>query len=193
MLQVKDYRKVIYCGRTCLFYLTLKLICVLCSCLSVGFIFYSVYCFTTLQIHKINNLCLSESLYTVDSAGSVSKVSDDRGDEYRNAANDNTAEEGSDEDRVMDQQADSDVDTSQQQHGHSDNNFDDFYNGRNQKADLRPSRGHAATVDAAQSSNYRSIECLINNEYTVACRQDANGEVYLPFKFIGKYFEVPFD
>jgi len=39
-------------------------------------------------------------------------------------------------------------------------------------------------------SNYHSIECLINNEYSVSCQHDGNGEVYLPFKFIRKYFEV---
>ena len=44
--------------------------------------------------------------------------------------------------------------------------------------------------EVAQTSNYHSIECLINNEYTVSCRQNSDGEVYLPFKFIGKYFEV---
>jgi len=54
------------------------------------------------------------------------------------------------------------------------------------RAKMKPSR-HAAV---AQSLNYHSIECLINNEYRVSCRQDSSGEVYLPFKFISKYFEV---
>jgi len=61
----------------------------------------------------------------------------------------------------------------------------DLYNGR-ERDDTKPSR-HSV---AAQSSNYHSIDCLINNEYTVSCRQDGNGEVYLPFKFVSKYFEV---
>ncbi|CAK1582341.1 unnamed protein product [Parnassius mnemosyne] len=33
------------------------------------------------------------------------------------------------------------------------------------------------------------IECLINGEYSVACRRDRD-QVYLPFSFIQKYFEV---
>ncbi|CAG9783465.1 unnamed protein product [Diatraea saccharalis] len=33
------------------------------------------------------------------------------------------------------------------------------------------------------------IECLINGEYSVACRRDRD-EVYMPFSFIHKYFEV---
>lgn len=33
------------------------------------------------------------------------------------------------------------------------------------------------------------IECLINGEYGVACKRE-NDEVYLPFSFIQKYFEV---
>jgi len=124
----------------------------------------------------------------VDSGDSMSKVAAADDDEYRSAANDNAAEDGDDE--LMDQQTDNeDVDAQQHQHSHADD-FDEFYNSRSQpRADAKPSRGHAA-LDAAQSSHYRSIECLINNEYTVACRQDDNGEVYLPFKFIGKYFEV---
>ena len=34
------------------------------------------------------------------------------------------------------------------------------------------------------------IDCVINGEYTVACRRDAADEVFLPFSFIEKYFEV---
>lgn len=37
--------------------------------------------------------------------------------------------------------------------------------------------------------SYRPLECVINEEYTVNCRREAN-EVYLPFSFIQKYFEV---
>lgn len=33
------------------------------------------------------------------------------------------------------------------------------------------------------------IECFINDEYAVPCRQES-GEVYVPFSFIHKYFEV---
>ena len=38
-------------------------------------------------------------------------------------------------------------------------------------------------------SNLQNIECEINKEYSVQCRKDGN-EVYLPFSFIEKYFEV---
>lgn len=51
-------------------------------------------------------------------------------------------------------------------------------------------------LNGGQHINMRSglraleeIECSINDEYTVPCRQE-NGEVYLPFSFIHKYFEV---
>ncbi|KAL4706324.1 hypothetical protein ACJJTC_004933 [Scirpophaga incertulas] len=33
------------------------------------------------------------------------------------------------------------------------------------------------------------IDCLINGEYTVACRREKN-EVYVPFSFLHKYFEI---
>ena len=36
---------------------------------------------------------------------------------------------------------------------------------------------------------YRDIECVINEEYTVTCRREGT-EVYLPFSFVSKYFEV---
>ena len=39
------------------------------------------------------------------------------------------------------------------------------------------------------TSHLQDIECLINKEYTVQCRRDGS-EVYLPFSFIEKYFEV---
>ncbi|GIY35471.1 d-glucuronyl C5-epimerase B [Caerostris darwini] len=50
--------------------------------------------------------------------------------------------------------------------------------------------------DGEQHVNLRSelraleeIECSINDEYAVSCRQD-NGEVYVPFSFLHKYFEI---
>ena len=39
------------------------------------------------------------------------------------------------------------------------------------------------------ASNLHDIECEINKEYSVQCRRDGN-EVYMPFSFIEKYFEV---
>ena len=37
--------------------------------------------------------------------------------------------------------------------------------------------------------NYSEIDCVINDEYKVTCRREGQ-EVYLPFSFVGKYFEV---
>jgi len=84
-------------------------------------------------------------------------------DEYLNAAND-LVEEG------------------EEQMNHNDGDALGVYNGRN-RADMKQSRH-------SQSLKYHNIECLINSEYSITCRQDASGEVYLPFKFISKYFEV---
>ncbi|KAI8482167.1 hypothetical protein Bbelb_400550, partial [Branchiostoma belcheri] len=36
---------------------------------------------------------------------------------------------------------------------------------------------------------YQPIECLINDEYSIECRRE-NEEVYVPFNFLEKYFEV---
>ncbi|KAL3861263.1 hypothetical protein ACJMK2_007306 [Sinanodonta woodiana] len=38
-------------------------------------------------------------------------------------------------------------------------------------------------------NQYQKIECLINTEYTVQCRRE-DDEVYMPFSFVQKYFEV---
>jgi hypothetical protein len=38
---------------------------------------------------------------------------------------------------------------------------------------------------------YHELECLVNDESSIRCRRDeADGEVYVPFTFVGKYFEV---
>ncbi|KAL3861260.1 hypothetical protein ACJMK2_007304 [Sinanodonta woodiana] len=50
-------------------------------------------------------------------------------------------------------------------------------------------RGAQAYVQDFQVNQYREIECLINHEYTVPCRRE-DDEVYMPFSFIQKYFEV---
>jgi len=64
--------------------------------------------------------------------------------------------------------------------------------GHGRGAAVKLSRHAAAAVSSQQSSSmkYHSIQCLINDEYSVSCRQDASGDVYLPFRFIRKYFEV---
>jgi heparosan-N-sulfate-glucuronate 5-epimerase len=40
------------------------------------------------------------------------------------------------------------------------------------------------------SVGFHPVECVINGDYSIHCQQDENGEVYLPFTFIRKYFEV---
>ncbi|XP_022124382.2 D-glucuronyl C5-epimerase B isoform X2 [Pieris rapae] len=52
---------------------------------------------------------------------------------------------------------------------------------------LRPI-GSILNKDQAKH-NKENIECLINGEYSVVCHRD-HDEVYLPFSFIHKYFEV---
>ena len=36
---------------------------------------------------------------------------------------------------------------------------------------------------------YHKIDCLINEETTIGCRREGQ-EVYVPFTFVAKYFEV---
>jgi hypothetical protein len=36
---------------------------------------------------------------------------------------------------------------------------------------------------------YEEIDCHINGEYSIGCRKEG-GEIYLPFSFLHKYFEV---
>ncbi len=43
--------------------------------------------------------------------------------------------------------------------------------------------------DTQKGIIYQEIECLINNEYSIQGRREED-EVYLPFSFIEKYFEV---
>ncbi|KAG8196218.1 hypothetical protein JTE90_007943 [Oedothorax gibbosus] len=40
-----------------------------------------------------------------------------------------------------------------------------------------------------ETRDENEIDCAINDEYTVPCKQD-KGEVYVPFSFLRKYFEV---
>ncbi|XP_013184352.1 D-glucuronyl C5-epimerase B [Amyelois transitella] len=47
----------------------------------------------------------------------------------------------------------------------------------------------SALSNAQRNMAADTIECSINGEYSVACRRDQD-EVYLPFSFIHKYFEV---
>ena len=108
---------------------------------------------------------------TVDSiTRAAAAATDEDDDEYHNAAVDVVEE--------MERIDNEDYDMDKQRAGE-----EKIGRGR---ADTKPSR-HSA---AAHTLNYHSIDCLINNNYTVSCRQDSNGEVYLPFKFIRKYFEV---
>jgi hypothetical protein len=36
---------------------------------------------------------------------------------------------------------------------------------------------------------YEEIDCHINGEYSIGCRKEG-GEIYLPFSFLHKYFEL---
>lgn len=38
-------------------------------------------------------------------------------------------------------------------------------------------------------ADHRAIDCLINGEYSVTCHQ-SDTDVYVPFSFLAKYFEV---
>lgn len=40
-----------------------------------------------------------------------------------------------------------------------------------------------------QSSSFEDIDCIINSEYSVGCKKK-NDEIYMPFSFVKKYFEV---
>lgn len=39
--------------------------------------------------------------------------------------------------------------------------------------------------------SFEELDCNINGEYTVGCRREGE-EVYFPFSFLHKYFEVQF-
>lgn len=43
--------------------------------------------------------------------------------------------------------------------------------------------------DNDQGRDLNDIDCSINDEYSVPCKQE-KGEVYVPFSFLRKYFEV---
>ena len=54
---------------------------------------------------------------------------------------------------------------------------------------LQQGPGGAKWSQQGSAVDYTPIECLINDDYTVPCRREAS-EVYLPFSFLAKYFEV---
>lgn len=43
--------------------------------------------------------------------------------------------------------------------------------------------------DHDAATGYEEIDCNVNGEYTVGCRKEG-GEIYLPFSFVRKYFDV---
>ncbi|XP_066998204.1 D-glucuronyl C5-epimerase [Anabrus simplex] len=49
--------------------------------------------------------------------------------------------------------------------------------------------GEGAEHGGSDLQGYEEIDCNINGEFTVSCRKEG-GEVYLPFSFLHKYFEV---
>ncbi|XP_066295809.1 D-glucuronyl C5-epimerase B-like [Branchiostoma lanceolatum] len=62
-------------------------------------------------------------------------------------------------------------------------------------ADSEQLNSNLANSDLANSNlgpgrqKYQPMECLINDEYSIECRRE-NDEVYVPFSFLEKYFEV---
>jgi hypothetical protein len=42
---------------------------------------------------------------------------------------------------------------------------------------------------ASTELGYQEIDCHINGDYSIGCRKEGD-EVYVPFSFIHKYFEV---
>uniref|UniRef100_A0A147BGL5 heparosan-N-sulfate-glucuronate 5-epimerase n=1 Tax=Ixodes ricinus TaxID=34613 RepID=A0A147BGL5_IXORI len=51
------------------------------------------------------------------------------------------------------------------------------------------SRGNANLAAKGRAHVSQDIPCIINDEYSVSCRREAS-EVYVPFSFLRKYFEV---
>jgi heparosan-N-sulfate-glucuronate 5-epimerase len=49
----------------------------------------------------------------------------------------------------------------------------------------------SAPLEKGGASPLKEVDCLINEEYTVSCRREG-AEVFLPFSFVSKYFEVGF-
>lgn len=50
-------------------------------------------------------------------------------------------------------------------------------------------RNHYDFHDKNSENQVEDIDCIINGDYSVGCRKDGS-EVFLPFSFIKKYFEV---
>lgn len=55
----------------------------------------------------------------------------------------------------------------------------------------KPSRikSYGRTEHVSDVQVAKEIDCYINNEFTVNCRKEGD-EVYLPFSFLHRYFEV---
>lgn len=57
----------------------------------------------------------------------------------------------------------------------------------------KPSSTHRRQYDKidhiADTQIAKEIDCYINNEYPISCRKEGD-EVYLPFSFLHRYFEV---
>lgn len=52
----------------------------------------------------------------------------------------------------------------------------------------RAAKSFQAPIDEGPIQ-YSEIECLINGEYTIKCRREGS-DVYMPFSFVEKYFDV---
>ncbi|GAB6023654.1 hypothetical protein CHUAL_008421 [Chamberlinius hualienensis] len=44
--------------------------------------------------------------------------------------------------------------------------------------------------NSVHSNAVEKIECVINDDYSIPCQRDDEGEVFVPFSFLKKYFEV---
>ena len=60
----------------------------------------------------------------------------------------------------------------------------------NQLADDQDDGNHGdSDHDNLGGLSYQEIDCLINDDYNIGCRKEGT-EIYMPFSFISKYFEV---
>lgn len=45
-------------------------------------------------------------------------------------------------------------------------------------------------IKSSKFSDTHPIDCIINDEYPISCLKGENEEVYVPFSFLKKYFEI---
>ena len=57
---------------------------------------------------------------------------------------------------------------------------------------LQQPGSHQLLQELDDGSKFRDIDCRINKEYSITCKKD-DADVYVPFSFLAKYFEVRVD